>query len=89
MVEPRPQSRDTHPDAERFLIERLRAMSPAEKLELMEEACRAEEAWKLAGLRAQFPGEDEKGLLLRLAYLRLGPELFRKVTGRDLVWEPE
>ncbi|HUJ61251.1 MAG TPA: hypothetical protein VLX92_22260 [Kofleriaceae bacterium] len=44
-----PQSPDTSADAERFLIARYRAMTPAEKLEMFRALCRTAEAFAIAG----------------------------------------
>ena len=38
----------------------------------------------LAGLRQQYPGADEREILLRAARANLGEELFRKVYGDAL-----
>lgn len=83
-----PLSRDTSRAAERFLLDRLRALSPAQKVALVRRACRATETWKRAGLRLQFPDASEEELRRRAGALRLGPELARAVLGDDLGGDP-
>jgi hypothetical protein len=72
---------DTHPDAERVLIELLRAASPARKLASMLSANRTARALALTGLRERHPGESPARLRRRLADLWLGPELAAKAYG--------
>jgi hypothetical protein len=72
---------DTHPDAERVLIDLLRKASPARKLVMVLEANRTARALSLAGLRERYPGESGPQLRRRLADLWLGPELAAKAYG--------
>ena len=66
---------DTHPDAERVLIDLLRGASPARKMAMLLGANRTARALALTGLRERHPGESPARLRRRLADLWLGPEL--------------
>ena len=72
-------SLDTSPDAERRQIEIWRAMSTAEKGELVSRLTIAVQDLALAGIRERHPGATEREVFLRLAVFKLGPELVRKV----------
>jgi hypothetical protein len=67
--------------AERVQFDCYRALSPAEKLELIEQLARDARALSLAGLRLRHPQATVEELELREAGLRLGPELARAVHG--------
>ena len=72
---------DTHPDAERVLIELLRRATPARKMAMVLDANRTARLLALAGLRERHPGESAAALIRRLADLWLGPELAAKAYG--------
>ena len=72
---------DTKPDAERVLLELLRAAPPARKLGLVISANRTGRLLALAGLRERHPTESPARLRRRLADLWLGPELAAKAYG--------
>ena len=72
---------DTHPEAERVLIELLRAASPARKMEMVLSANRTARALALTGLRERFPNETPARLQRRLVDLWVGPELAAKAYG--------
>ena len=72
---------DTHPDAERVLIELLRHATPARKMALVLDANRTARLLALAGLRERHPGESATRLRRRLADLWLGPDLAAKAYG--------
>jgi len=74
-------SEDTHPDIERMQIELLRRTPVARKLELIAQMNASMRTMAMAGLRRQYPGEDEAQLRRRLADLLLGPELAARVYG--------
>jgi hypothetical protein len=69
---------DTSPEIERLQIERWRNMSPAEKAALVSGLTQATCELALAGIRQRYPGASSRELFLRLAMLRLGPDLARK-----------
>ena len=76
---------DTSPDAERVLIEGYRRMSPAEKLQRVAALNRALVTLSTARLREQYGAAmSSQELRLRLAALRLDPEIMRTV----LAWDP-
>jgi hypothetical protein len=72
---------DTHPDAERVLIELLRAAPPSRKIAMVLSANRTARALALTGLRERHPKESPARLQRRLADLWLGPELAAKAYG--------
>ncbi len=74
-------ARDTHPEAERVLIELWRRCSPARKMSMVLSANQTARELALAGLRERFPNDDPARLRRRLADLWLGPELAAKAYG--------
>jgi hypothetical protein len=79
------QADDTAYEIERLMIDAWRAMSPAEKARLFRDACRAVDQLAQAGVRVRFPDAPEREVRLRVAAMRLGPDLMREVYG----WNPE
>ena len=76
---------DTHPDAERVLVEGYRQMSSAEKLQRVVAMTQGVQQMALARLRSQYPDDSERQLQLRLAALWLDDEVMRAAVG----WDPE
>lgn len=76
---------DTSPEAEAFLIEGYRRMSPAEKLRRVASLNRALTKLAAARIRAQYGDVPEDEMRLRLGALRLGRETMVRVFG----WDPE
>ena len=76
------QSSDTSIVAERIQFDCYRALTPAEKVEVILDLCRVGRELSRAGLRMRHPGASSEELELREAGLRLGRELARKVYGR-------
>lgn len=74
---------DTDAATLRMLDELYARMSPAEKLERVAELSVGASRLALTGLRARHPDLTEEELLLRLAEIRLGSELFEAVYGRE------
>ena len=72
---------DTHPDAERVLIELLRRATPARKMAMVLGANRTARRLALTGLRERHPSDSPARLRRRLAELWLGPELAAKAYG--------
>jgi hypothetical protein len=72
---------DTHPEAERVLVELWRRASTARKMAMVLGANRTARALALTGLRERHPGEPPARLHRRLADLWLGPELAAKAYG--------
>ncbi len=79
------QSADTSYEAELFLIEAWRQMSPAEKVRRIREDSMACEELALVGLRRRHPHATERELQLRLGALRLGRETMIAAFG----WDPD
>ena len=72
---------DTHPEAERVLVELWRTASAARKMAMVLSANRTARALALTGLQERYPGESPARLRRRLADLWLGPELAAKAYG--------
>ncbi|HSH76182.1 MAG TPA: hypothetical protein VLA09_10905 [Longimicrobiales bacterium] len=53
-------------------------MTPAEKLDRVRALTLLANRLALAGLRARHPDEPEAGLMMRLARIRLGADLFER-----------
>jgi hypothetical protein len=77
--------RDTSVRADEIQFERLRAMSPQERAELMTALTFAVQDLAIAGLRLQYPDASDDELRLRLAARRLGDDVVKRVWG----WPPE
>jgi hypothetical protein len=76
---------DTSPDAEAFLLEGYRRMSPTEKMQRVASLNRALVQLASARIRAQYGDVPEREMRLRLGALWLGRETMVKVFG----WDPE
>jgi len=72
---------DTNPKIERLLIERLRQMTPAEKLKSMAQLNRMARSLVISELRSRHPDASAEELRRYLAERILGPELAEKVYG--------
>lgn len=72
---------DTHPEIERLRNDLLRQMTPARKMEIMNDLYWFMRGAALAGLRRQYPSASEAELQRRLADRLLGPELAEKAYG--------
>lgn len=79
------QSRDTHPEIERRLIEGYRRMSAAEKFQRVRELNQFVEMMQTAETRRQHPGASEEECRLRVASRRIPADLMRKAFD----WDPE
>lgn len=78
-------SPDTHPEAEKVLIELLRKAPAWQKCEQVSQMIQCCRQLSLTGLRNRYPGASEEELHRRLAALWLPRELVIKVYG----WDPE
>lgn len=67
-----------------MLVERWREMPPWRKAELVSALSRDCERLAVAGIRERHPGATPEEQRLRLAALRIGPELARRAYG----WDP-
>ncbi len=72
---------DTHPEAEAVLIRLLREAPSWRKLEMVDQLNQTVKILVFAGLRQQYPGENEDRLRRRLADLLLGEDLACKAYG--------
>jgi hypothetical protein len=75
---------DTSPEAWKVLLDLVRTMTPAERLQRTFEysalVCNLAEST----LRRKHPEASEREIFLRAARQRLGPELFTRVYGHEL-----
>lgn len=77
----RTQAPDTSIEAEAFLIERYRRMTPAEKIDIVRALTRAANDLALAGARLRFPTDSDDELRRRVATGRLGPDVAAAAFG--------
>ena len=70
---------DTSAPARRLQVKLWRAMSSLEKARLVSGITLAVQEFSLAGIRERHPAASERECLLRLAALKLGPELTRRI----------
>lgn len=75
---------DTSPDARRLIVERLRAMTPAQRLARMVALNRSVEAMARTGILMRHPTASEREVRFRLARAWLDDETLAKVAG----WVP-
>ena len=83
MQEYRPQSSDCSVTIDRVVFERIRAMSPGERLRAVSEACIAADRLQIAGLRLQYPSAGEEELRRRAAARRVGREFLVRFLGAE------
>lgn len=84
-----PQASDTREDVDRAMFERLRAMTPLERLQVAMASYAAAERLSIAGLRLRHPDAGEDELRMRAAALRLGRDTMLRFFGeRALAWLP-
>lgn len=76
---------DTHPEAEKRLIEGYRAMTPAQKWQGVQSLNRTLENLARADVRRRHPDADEREVRLRVASRRLPADLMRRAFG----WDPD
>lgn len=67
---------DTDPATRGRMDQLYRQMSPGMKLERVRDLTQTVDRLAMAGLRARHPDEATEVLLLRLARIKLGPDLF-------------
>ena len=77
-------SPDTSPDAEAVQVARLRAMSIADRFELLRSLILFNDQISRAGIRLRHPSVGERELGLRAAALRRGDDVVRRCYG----WYP-
>ena len=81
----RPQSPDTDVDAEKYLMDRLRALPAWRKAQMLSASTRAAYELAMAGLRQRHPDAPAEELRKRLAALVLG----RDAAIELFAWDPE
>ena len=75
---------DTSPEARAVQTRLLRAMTPGQRVAMAMRIRTGAEAMAEARLRATYPDDDDHRIRVRLAALRYGDALVRKVYG----WDP-
>ncbi len=73
---------DTSPIVQKMMDEHYLRMTPAEKADVVRDAWETARALAFAGLRIDYPGEDEEQLEARWAERRLGTSLYRRVIAK-------
>jgi len=81
----KPQSRDTSPRTERYLIEQLRKMPAYIKARQSAELTRTCRELALSGIRRRYPDASDRECELRLAALWLD----RDIMVKAFHWDPE
>ena len=81
----RPQSLDTSADVDRYLFDRLRALPPWRKAEMLTASTKAAFELGMAGLRLRHPRAAEDELRKRYAALVHGRDVSIALFG----WDPE
>ena len=79
------QSADTSPEAEQFLIERLRELPPWRKLKQVAQLTEMVRNLSLAGIKMRYPHASPEEVHRRQAALWLGREWSIRLYG----WDPE
>ncbi len=74
-----PQSRDTHPEVDKFLMQSFRRMSTCKKASLFNEATRGTWQCSLIGIRNQYPNITPEKIQFQLAIRWLGKEVAEKI----------
>jgi hypothetical protein len=75
---------DTPPGIERRMIERARAMTPAERFRCIEELNRTLDMLAEADVRRRYPEATEREIHLRIASRRVPSELLYRAFGWDV-----
>lgn len=76
-----PQSSDTSEAVDRAVFDRIREMTPLQRLQAASRASRALHRLSVAGLRLRYPDADEEELFRRAGVLRLGRDYALEVYG--------
>lgn len=79
------QSPDTHPDAERILIEAYRRMEPWEKIAKMRQLNDFAAGLIFAEVRSRYPDAPEREVWLRVASRYIPADLMQKAFN----WNPD
>lgn len=73
---------DTSPRMREVCDQRLAQMNPSDKVRILADLWQRGHALQCAGVRQQFPGAGEDEVIFRVAVLRFGESLARKVYGK-------
>ena len=69
---------------QQLILQRLREMSPSEKVEMVVRLTNDCLALATAGIRQRHPRADDHEMRMRLGVLRVGPELMLQAFGWDI-----
>jgi hypothetical protein len=78
-----PQSNDIGEDVDRMAFDRIRQMTPLQRLQAASRATRALHRLTVAGLRLRYPEANEEELFRRAGVLRLGRAFALKAYGPE------
>lgn len=76
-------SRDTSPEAANVYFDRLKQMTPSQRVNIGVELWRVADSIQRAALRRQHPDATDSELTFQIAVSRFGPELARKAYRRE------
>jgi len=76
-----PQADDVAEAVDRALFERLRQLTPLQRLQMAVRASQAVHRLSVAGLRLRFPAASDQELHLRAGALRVGSDWMRRAFG--------
>lgn len=79
----RPQSSDCADTIDRVVFDRIREMTPEQRLRAVTEACLAADRLLRAGLRLQYPDADEEEIRRRAGARRVGREALVRLCGSE------
>jgi hypothetical protein len=74
---------DTSPEAREVYFQRLAEMTPSERLGIGAALWAAGDALQRSAVRTLYPDADDAEITFRIGVTRFGPELARKVYGRQ------
>jgi hypothetical protein len=83
MSDYRPQASDVGEAIDRALFDRLRELTPLQRLQIAVRATQALHRLSVAGLRLRHPTATDDELHLRAGAQRVGPELLRRLFGAE------
>jgi hypothetical protein len=79
---------DTSPEAEEILYERMRRMTPSQRIEEGAKLCKLARQFMRAGIRKRHPDYDEEQVEMALARLLWGDDLYRKARPQWPLLDP-
>jgi len=83
MLQYQPQSTDTNPEIDKFLMQAFRCMPTWKKAHLTNEATKGIQQWAIIGIRNQNPNATSEEIRFQLAVRWLGEELANRVHQKN------